>query len=159
MGGGCRLALAALLAAMSGCSAFVAAVLPDDDLSVLLPGMPRSEIERELGSPERTGPCAHGLEAFYVVRHGRARTWGDNLDVVAQVGIDAVHDAGAWSPAHLATYPGAFRALLSPFEMIGKDAVLAVRELASLPDRRGRVRVVYDASERLVAYELSRARR
>jgi hypothetical protein len=159
MGGGCRLVLAALLAAASGCSAFVAAVLPDDDLSVLLAGMPRSEVERELGSPERTGSCPHGLEAFYVVRHGRARTWGDNVDAVAQVGIDAARHAGEWAPVHLATYPGAFRALLFPFEMIGTDAVLAIRELASLPDRRGRVRVVYDASDRLVAYELSRARR
>ena len=151
--------LAALLAAVCGCSAFVAAVLPDDDLSVLLPGMPRSAIERELGSPERVGPCPAGLEAFYLVRHGRARTWGDNVDAVAQVGFDAARRAADWTPAHAATYPDALRALIAPFEMVGTDLVLVFRELASLPSRRGRVRVIYDASERLVAYELSRARR
>lgn len=158
-GGGLRLALAALLAAASGCSALVAAVLPDDDLSVLLAGTPRSDVEREFGRPERTAPSARGLEAVYVVRHGHAHTWGDHVGAVAQVGFDAVRRASAWTPAELATYPPALRALLVPFEMVGTDVVLAIRELAALPDRRGRVRVLYDESDRLVAYELSRARR
>jgi len=156
---GSHLALAAMLAAGSGCSALVAAVLPDDDLSVLLPGVPRVEVERELGRPEHTHPTLRGLEAIYVVRCGQAGTWGDNVNTVAKAGLDAVRDVHHFRPAHPATYPGALRALLAVPTMIGTDFLLAVRQLARLPNRRRRVRVLYDGDERLVAHDLSPAHR
>jgi hypothetical protein len=132
-----------------------AALSPDHDTSVLIEGAPRGEIEREFGRPERTQKTGRGLEAVYRVRIGRKSTWADNVDTVAATGLKVVQKVGADAPffyaAPLRKMAGA--ALAVP-AMIGKDFLLAVREVASWPKRRRRIVVVYDEHDRVLSYRM-----
>jgi len=150
---GLRVALlCALICLSTACSAVAAAISPDHDTSVLIPGTPRSEIEREFGRPERTEQTARGLEVVYRVRLGRKSTWADNVDAVTTTGFKVVEKVGTGGPLYATPLRSVAGAALAVPAMIGKDFLLAVREVASWPKRRRRILVVYDEHERVLSY-------
>jgi hypothetical protein len=144
----------ALFCVSTGCSAVAAAISPDHDTSVLIPGTPRGEIEREFGKPERTQPTARGVEAIYRVRVGRKSTWADNVDAVTTTGFKVVQKVGTEAPFFSTPLRSMAGAALAVPAMIGKDFLLAVREVASWPKRRRRVVVVYDEHDRVLSYRM-----
>ncbi|MHC4137737.1 MAG: hypothetical protein ACYTDU_05235 [Planctomycetota bacterium] len=146
--------LCALFCLSTGCSAVVAAIAPDHDTSVLLPGTPRGEIEREFGRPERTERTARGVEAVYRIRVGRKSTWADNVDAVTTTGFKVVQKVGTEAPFYATPLRSLAGAALAVPAMIGKDFLLAVREVASWRKRRRRVVVVYDERDRVLSYRL-----
>jgi len=146
--------LSALFSLSTGCSALVAAIAPDHDTSVLLPGTPRGEIEREFGRPERTEQTARGLEAVYRVRVGRKSTWADNVDTVASTGFKVVQQVGTEAPFFATPLRSMAGVALAVPAMIGKDFLLSVREIASWPKRRRRILVVYDEHDRVLSYRM-----
>ena len=156
---GLRVALlCALICLSTACSAVAAAISPDHDTSVLIPGTPRSEIEREFGRPERTEQTARGLEVVYRVRLGRKSTWADNVDAVTTTGFKVVEKVGTGGPLYATPLRSVAGAALAVPAMIGKDFLLAVREVASWPKRRRRVVVVYDEHDRVRSYRMASRR-
>lgn len=147
--------LCALFCLSTGCSAVAAAISPDHDTSVLIPGTPRGEIEREFGKPERTQQTARGVEAVYRIRMGRRSTWADNVDAVTTTGFRVVQKVGTEGSLFAAPLRSVAGAALAVPAMIGKDFLLAVREVASWPKRRRRVVVVYDGHDRVLSYRVA----
>lgn len=146
--------LCALYCASAGCSAVVAAIAPDHDTSVLMPGTPRGEIEREFGKPERTQQTARGVEAVYRVRLGRRSSWADNVDAVATTGFQVVQRVGTEMPFYAAPLRNVAGVALAVPAMIGKDFLLSMREIASWTRRRHRIVVVYDEHNRVLSYRM-----
>ena len=156
---GLRVALlCALFSTATACSAVAAAISPDHDTSVLIPGTPRGEIEREFGKPERTDPTGNGVQAVYRIRAGRKNTWADNVDAVATTGFKVVQKVGTEAPFYATPLRSVAGAALAVPAMIGKDFLLAVREVASWPKRRRRVVVVYDEHDRVRSYRMASRR-
>jgi hypothetical protein len=147
--------LGALFCVSTGCSAIAAAISPDHDVSVLIPGTPRGEIEREFGRPERTRETTQGVEAVYRIRLGRKSTWADNLDAVTTTGFKVVQTVGSEAPFFATPLRSVAGVALAVPAMIGKDFLLAVREVASWPKRRRRVVVVYDEHDRVVSFRVA----
>ena len=81
-------ALAAVLLALSGCSAIIAAAGRPDDLSVVRRGALRDDVEHELGRPSRERAAGHGIEATYKVRVGPGGSPSANAGAVARAGLD-----------------------------------------------------------------------
>lgn len=148
--------LCALFCLSTGCSAVAAAISPDHDTSVLIPGTPRGEIEREFGKPERTQQTPRGVEAVYRIRMGRRSTWADNVDAVTTTGFKVVQKVGTEAPFFATPLRSMAGAALAVPAMIGKDFLLAVREVASWPKRRRRVVVVYDEHDRVLSYRVNK---
>lgn len=146
--------LCALFCLSTGCSAVAAALSPDHDTSVLIPGTPRGEIEREFGKPERVQETARGIEAVYRIRVGRRSTWADNVDAVTTTGFKVVQKVGTEAPFYTTPVRSVAGAALAVPAMIGKDFLLAVREVASWPKRRRHVLVVYDQHDRVLSYRM-----
>lgn len=152
---GSRACLAAVLALTTGCSAIAAAARPDHDLSVLLAGAPRGDVERELGRPEWTAATGAGTEAAYVVMVGQERDWGDHVARVARVGLDGVDHVRLMPHRPWATTKSVLRALLAVPKMIAADVVGGAKEVASWRRRRRRVLVRYDLDDRVTSFYMS----
>ncbi|MHC5050414.1 MAG: hypothetical protein ACYTGK_07350 [Planctomycetota bacterium] len=123
---------------------------------MLIPGTPRGEIEREFGRPERIQQTSRGVEAVYRIRAGRRTTWADNVDAVTSTGFKVVQKVGTEAPFYAAPVRSLAGAALAVPAMIGKDFLLAVREVASWPKRRRRVVVVYDEHDRVLSYRVAK---
>lgn len=143
-----RLLVIAALALGSGCSALVAAIARDHDMSVLRVGATREAVERKLGRPSETyGESA----AVYDVRVGQKSTAGENALTVGRVGVEVMGEAAKGGDC-LGLLLGAILAVPA---MVGTDVYLGIREIASVGKRRRRLTVFYDARGRVASWDLA----
>lgn len=150
-------ALAAVLLALSGCSAIIAAAGRPDDLSVVRRGALRDDVENEIGRPSRERTDGHGIEATYKVRVGPGGSASANAGAVARAGLDTFEAVTTDVPVRDAkVVTGAVGAAFAVPAMVGTDVVLSVRELVRIVRRRRKLVVSYDAEQRVTAHHLVR---